>query len=200
MKNKSTYFYIATVIVLLYACSPRNISTKYYEQNKTVLDNIEETYAGLYKQKHFNISFTDKAFETISIDIITDSLTYIYEFGVNENRLMDTLKKYGFDAPVTKTLIRQMRSIRCTWVTNFDYYVDGEKKSSVFVSIKPVGLSGTFSNKNYYIIAYFSQKQYYDRQGRLVNNRRQRQLQRVNGEIFKRINDKVSYTVSSTYR
>ncbi len=200
MNNRLTYICILTLVTILLSCSARNISTKYYEQNKTVLDNIETTYAALYKQKPFTIAFTDKGFETISIDIITDSLTYIYEFGMNEDRLSDTLLKYNINASAIKVLLRQMRSIRCTWVNNLVYFVDGEKKSSVLVSIKPVGLSGRFSNKNYYTIAYFSQKQYYDRQGRLVNNRRQRQLQKVNGEVFKRINDRVSYTVSSTYR
>ena len=185
---------------VLHSCSPRNISTKYYVQNKTTLDKIEQSYSKLYRQKPFIVGFTDKRFENISLEIITDSLTYIYDFKLNEKRLSDSLLKYNLNSTAITELINEMRSIRCTWVNNFDYYADTVKKSLVFLSIKPVGLSRPFSNKKYYIITYFSQKQYYDKEGRLVNNRKQRQLQKLNGDIFKRINDRVSYTVSSTYR
>ena len=185
---------------LLNSCSPKLISTKYYEQNKEVLDRIEESYANLYQQKPFTIAFTDKDFETISLEIITDSLKYIYEFGLHETRIKDSLTKYDLDVGAVMELIREMRSIRCTWVNNFDHYVNGEKKSLIFMSIKPVGLNNFFSKKRYYILTYFSQPQYYDMSGRLLDDRKQRQLQRLNGEIFRRINDKVSYTISSNYR
>ncbi len=164
------------------------------------MDNIEQSYIKLYLQKPFTIAFTDKKFETLSLDIITDSLTYIYEFNIKEKRLLDTLIKFNLKATEVTELINKMRSIHCTWVNKFDYYVDDSKKSLVFISIKPVNNNNLFSNKKYYIITYFPQKQYYDKEGRLVNNRRQKQLQKVNGDIFKRINDTVSYTVSSTFR
>ena len=200
LKTKLIYLIILLAAGTLFSCSPKIISTKYYVQNKATLDNIEQSYSKLYKQKPFILGFTNKNFDNISLEIITDSLTYIYDFKTTEKRLSDTLLKYDLNNAAILELIAQMRSIRCTWINNFDYYVDGEKKSLVFLSIKPVGLSGPFSNKKYYIITYFSQKQYYDKEGRLVNNRKQKQLQKLNGEVFKRINDKVSYTVSSTYR
>ena len=200
MKNKLIYFVIITGTGLFHSCSPKNISTNYYKQNKNTLDSIEQSYSKLYKEKPFAAGFTDKGFKNISLEIITDSLTYIYDFGLNEKRMSDSLLKYNFNAAAITGLIDKMHAIRCTWINNFDYYLDGKKKSLVFLSIKPVGLSRPFSNKKYYILTYFSQKQYFDKEGRLVNNRKQRQLQKLNGEIFKRINDKVSYTVSSTYR
>ena len=187
-------------MLALQACSPKNISTNYYEENKNVLDKIERSYSKYYKQSPFTVAFTDKAFETISLEIITDTLTYIYSFKLHESRIADSLKKYKLNVAGVTDIIAMMKNIRCTWVNNFNYYVDGEKKSLVFMSIKPVGLSGYFSKNKYYILPYFSQDQYFDKEGRLVNNRKQRQLQKVNGEIFKRINAKVSYTVSSRFR
>ena len=200
MKNKQLHILAIIITAVISSCSPRVISTKYYEENKLTLDSIEHSYSRLYKEKPFIVGFTDKNFKKISLEITTDSLTYIYDFRADEKRLTDTLIKYGLNAVLITQMISEMRSIRCTWVTNFDYFVEGEKKSLVFLSIKPLGLSRPFSNLRYYTITYFSQKQYYDKKGRLVNNRRQRQLQKLNGEIFKRINDNVSYTVSSTYR
>ncbi len=186
--------------ILFFSCSQKYITTKYYYLNKNTLDNIEQSYMKLYLQKPFTIAFTDKNFETLSLDIITDSLTYIYEFNIKEKRLLDTLMKFNLNTTSVTELINKMRSIHCTWVNKFDYFVDNNKKSLVFLSIKPVDINNLFSNKKYYILTYFSQKQYYDKAGRLVNNRKQRQLQKVNGEIFKRINDTVCYTISSTFR
>ena len=201
MKNRPIY-YITTIVlgILLFSCSQKYISTKYYYLNKNTLDNIEQSYMKLYLQRPFTLAFTDKKFETLSFDFITDSLTYIYEFNIKEKRLLDTLIKFNLNTTEATELINKMRSIRCTWVNKFDYYVDDTKKSLVFLSIKPVDINSLFSNKKYYILTYFPKKQYYDKEGRLVNNRKRRQLQKVNGDIFKRINDTVSYTVSSTFR
>ena len=200
MKNKQPYIFLVVATGILYSCSPTNISTKYYEENKDVLDKIEQSYSNLYQRKPFTVAFTDKYFQTISLEIITDSLKYIYEFGLSEGRIKDSLLKYELDVAGVLELTRQMRSIRCTWVNNFDQYIDGKKRSLIFISIKPAGLNSFFSNKRYYILTYFSQPQYYDKEGRLLDGRKRRHLQRLNGEIFRRINDKVSYTISSNYR
>ncbi|MBS1734574.1 MAG: hypothetical protein JST02_14860 [Bacteroidetes bacterium] len=192
--------YILLIAVFGTSCSSKIIPTRYYEENKEVLDRIEESYSKLYKQKAFTLGFSDKYFQTISLEIITDSLKYVYEFGLEEKRIKDTLLKYDFDVSGVTELVREMRSIRCTWIDNFDHYVDGKKKALIFISIKPVGLGGFFSKKKYYILTYFSQPQYYDKDGRLLDNRKQRELQKLNGEIFRRINDKVCYTISSNYR
>ena len=192
--------YILLIAVFGTSCSSKIIPTRYYEENREVLDRIEESYSKLYKQKAFTLGFSDKYFQTISLEIITDSLKYVYEFGLEEKRIKDTLLKYDFDVSGVTELVREMRSIRCTWIDNFDHYVDGKKKALIFISIKPVGLGGFFSKKKYYILTYFSQPQYYDKDGRLLDNRKQRQLQKLNGEIFRRINDKVCYTISSNYR
>ena len=147
------------------SCSPKFISTNYYYKNEKILDNIEKSYKELYLQKPFTIAFTSKDYETISIDIITDTLTYIYEFTVNEPRLTDTLIKYRLESKKVTDLISLMQSIHCTWVNKFDYYIDEEKKSLFFISIRPRGLQVPFSYKKYYILTYFTQKQYFDSKG-----------------------------------
>ena len=186
--------------MLFASCSPKNISEKYYFQHEKVLDRIEESYKELYNQTPFSIAFTDKAFHTVSLDIITDSMKYIFEFGEGEERIADTLEKYGMNANRILQLINRMQEIRCTWINKFDYYVDEKKNSLIFMSIKPVVLKAPFSNKKYYILTYFTQPQAFDSEGRLLDKRRQRRLRKINGEIFHRINDKVCYTISAAYR
>ena len=201
MNNKLSSAYCVLVIAtLLFSCSAKKISTNYYYEHEKELDKIEESYKELYRQKPFTIAFTDKNFRVVTIEIITDALTYIYEFGVNEPRLNDSLYKYNIDSAEVNKLINLMQSIHCTWVNNFDYYVDDQKRSLIFISIKPVVLHPILSYKKYYILTYFSQPQHFDSQGRLLDKRRLRRLRKINGEVFWRINDKVCYTVSGQFR
>ena len=44
--------------------------------------------------------------------MITDTLTRIYEFNVNEKRLADTLIKYNYDTAGIYYLIRKMQKIK----------------------------------------------------------------------------------------
>lgn len=182
------------------SCSPKNISTKYYYQNKEIIDKIEESYKSMYSQTPFTVGFTSKNFRTVSLEIITDTLIYIYEFNISEPRMADTLTRYKLNTPKVIELIKYMFAIRCTWIKNFDYYVDEKKNSLIFISIRPVALKAPFSYKKYYILTYFSQKQYFDENGQLLDKRKQRRLRKINGEIFKRINDKVCFTVSGKFR
>lgn len=200
MFSKIIYGLLLWCILLLFSCSPKNIMSKYYYQHAEELDKIEELYKTLYQRKPFTLGFTSKSFKNISLEIITDSLTYIYDFDINDTHLADTLKKYQLNVWGTYQLISLMKSIRCTWINNFDYYIDEQKHSLIFMSVKPVALNAPFSNKKYYILTYFSQKQYFDNNGRLLNNRGLKKLHRINGEIFNRINDKVCYTISSRFR
>ncbi len=198
-KSLSLVLAVATVCILL-SCSPKNISTKYYSQHEKQLDSIESAFKTLYQQQPVAIAFTDRKFRSVSLDFITDSLTYIYEFGLHESRLEDTLRRFKMDAAACIELIRQMKNIRCTWVSKVDIYADEKKQSLVFMSIKPVALQSLFSYKKYYILTYFQQRQYFDEEGRLLDKRKLRRVRKINGDIFRRINDKVCYTISGKFR
>jgi hypothetical protein len=58
--------------------------------------------------------------------MITDTLTRIYEFNVNEQRLADTLIKYNYDTAGIYYLIRKMQQTKVTWINSFDYYVNDQ--------------------------------------------------------------------------
>jgi hypothetical protein len=191
-------FVLLTVFIV--SCSPKNISTKYYYQNEKVLDSIEESYKAINKINPLSIGFTSRDFNTVSVTMFTDTLNYIYEFTVGESRLADTLTNYHLPVKPVIALISRMQSIRCTWINTYDYYIDEKRHSLVFMSIKPVALKAHFSYAKYYILTYFQQPQYFDAEGRLLERRKLRRLRKINGDIFKRINDKVCYTVSARFR
>ncbi len=196
---RNTLAIIALLCILL-SCSSKNISSKYYYQNKNTLDSIEHSYKHLYHAAPFSIAFTNRSFNTVTIEIITDTLSYIYEFTVNEQRLKDTLIAFHLNSAKIIDLITNMKSIRCTWINNYNFYVGEKKNSLVFMSIKPVAINALFSYKKYYTLTYFQQPQYFDSTGKLLDRKRLQTLRKINGEIFKRINDKVCYTISGKFR
>lgn len=200
MYNKIKYgFYLAGILLLAGSCKTANI-VKYYSHNKGALDSIDALYKQQYAQNKFSVMFTDRSFNTVSLELYTDSIKYIYEFGINEERMDDSLKKYHLSPARVGKLITKMRLIHSTWINNLDYYVDGQKKFLVYMSIRPEVVTFPLSKTKYYILTYFPQPQYYDAEGRLLDKRKRRRLREINGEVFRRINDKVAYTISGSFR
>ena len=200
-KYLSPFMWLSLLIIIGSSCSTaKNFTTKFYYEHEATLNKIEQSYKSCYEQHPFTIVFTDKQFSTLSIEIITDTLIYIYQFDVHETRLADTLNKYRLNTVAIIELIAQMKAIHCLWLNNLDYYVDERKRSVVLISIKPVSFNSPFAYKKYYILSYFSQPQYFDEMGRLLVKRKLRKIHKINGEIFRRINDKICYTISGRFR
>lgn len=202
MQNKRNHILLLLCMAALFcSCASRKVfTTNYYTENEKTLTSIEQLYKNINQQKHFSIAFTDKSFEYISLEILTDSIKYIYEFNIKEPRLQDTLLKYGLPVKDITELVTQMSAIRCIWINNLDYYVNGQKRSLVFMSIRHVAIHLPFTSEKYYILTFYAQPQYFDSEGRLLAGRRLRKLRVINGDIFQRINDKVCYTVSERFR
>jgi len=200
--NRLLWVVICIAAIQLCACSvPKKALLQYYTQNQKMLDGIETDYKRLDAQKPFSVGFSDKDFNYVSITIITDSLQYIYEFNQDEEqRLKDTLVKYRMDVAGVIKLIRQMRSVHCTWINKVDYYVNEKQMFMTFLSARAVGINTPFSYKKYYILAYFPESQYFDDEGRLYTSKRKRRLRKINNEVYSKLNDKVCYTISENFR
>lgn len=201
MKNKNLFFVLIAVVVVMSSCASRKVfSTNYYRENEKTLISIEELYKNINQQRHFSVEFTDKSFEYISLEIITDSIKYIYQFNIKEPRLQDTLTKYRLPVTGVMNLINQMSSIHCIWINNLDYYVNNQKRSLIFMSIRHVAIRLPFTSEKYYILTFYSQPQYFDSEGRLLASRQVRKLRKINDDVFRRVNDKVAYTISERFR
>jgi hypothetical protein len=181
------------------ACTKLNI-TKYYHKNRPALDSIEDTFRKAYNKKPFSIEFTDRPFDRVSLELITDTLTYIYEYRVGEPRMQDSLKKYGYDSVPINWLITRMRNMECTWIDKLDYYSEEQRHSLTYLSLWPRSFNSPFVNKKYYILSYFQQPQYFDSQGRLLTGNRRRHIRKINASVYFRLNDKVAYTISDRFR
>ncbi|CAN5196560.1 hypothetical protein BH09BAC2_BH09BAC2_19190 [soil metagenome] len=187
------------IIVMLSSCMSRNIA-KYYRQNQPLLDSIETTYKKGYNLHPFAIEYVDIEFRNISVEIFTDTMKFIYVFEPAELRFTDTLIKYHLDPVTIKTLLSKMQLAKCTWINTLDYYVDRKKHTLVYMSIRPKFFHIPLTKKKYYILSYFSQPQYFDAEGRLLDRRRARRVRKINDDVFRQINNKVAYTITDKFR
>ena len=196
------HLFIILIICLLLAtsCSTRIISTNIYQEQKENLDNIESRYEKLNPVNPFSLAFTDKDFTIISLEMISDTLTRIYEFNVNGQRLADTLLKYNYDTAGIYYLIRKMQETKVTWINNFDYYVNDQPQQLIILSIKPVTIRYIFSPPKYIALAYFRAPHFFDEKGRLLDSRRTKQLRKIKGQVFYKITDRICYTITEKYR
>lgn len=196
---RSLTYYPLLMAILLSSCRTLNISG-YYQRHRQSLDSMETTFRTAYQEKPFSIEFTSRSFNRVSLELVTDTLTYIYEYQVGEPRLQDTLKKFGYDTSAINYLIRVMQTRACTWIDNLDYYTDTARHSVVYISLWPRRFNFAFVNKKYYILTYFQRPQYFDGEGRLLVGRRLRHIRKINGDVYHRINDRVCYTISDRFR
>jgi hypothetical protein len=187
------------VLVQATSCTSLNI-TNYYRKNQSALDSIEQVFRRTYHKKPFSIEFTDRPFDRLSLELITDTLTYIYEYRIGEPRMQDTLLKYGYDTAAINQLVADMRGMEITWINNLDYYTEENKHSLIYISLWPRAFNSPFVNRKYFILTYFQQPQYFDSDGRLLVGRRLRRIRKINADVFRRINDKVCYTISDRFR
>jgi len=185
---------------LLSSCSTKIVSNNYYQQNKTRVDDIESRYEKLNAARPFAIAFTDKKLNILSIEMISDSLTRIYEFNANEKRLSDSLAKYNYDAAGIDILIKKMQQTKVTWINSVDYYVNDQPQQLIYLSIKPVTIRYLFSPPKYIALGYFRTPQSFDEKGRLLDSRRTKRIRKIKGQEFYRITDRICYTITEKYR
>ena len=186
--------------LLTTSCSTKIISTNIYQEYKENLDNIERRYEKLNPTNQFSLAFTDKKFSIVSLEMISDTLTRIYEFNVTEKRLADTLIKFNYDTAGIYYLIRKMQQSKVTWINSFDYYINDQPQQLIILSIKPVTIRYIFSPPKYVALAYFRTNQSFDEKGRLLDNRRTKQVRKIKDQVFYRITDRICYTITDKYR
>lgn len=188
------------ISLLLISCSTKIVSNNYYQEHKGTVDSIEKRYEKLNPLKPFSLAYTDKNLTIVSLEMISDTLTRIYEFNINEKRLADTLLKYHYDTGGIYYLIRKMKDSKVTWLNSFDYYVNDQPQQLIILSIKPVTIRYFFSPPKYIALAYFRTAQYFDEKGRLLDGRRTKQVRKIKDQTFYKITDRICYTITEKYR
>jgi hypothetical protein len=134
------------------------------------------------------------------LEIITDSVRYIYDFDLADPAMIDTMQKYHFDIPFMKSLIDDMRKTHCTWLTNLDYFEDLRAQHLVFLSVRHYRLESLFKKDKYFTLAFFENPQPFDEKGRLLNRVNKKELRKINGAVLFKMTERVAYAMSSDFR
>ncbi len=202
MNSRTAYIILFAGMLALASCtSGRKFTTNYYKEHELALQGIRRDFKVLYEQHPFSLEFRDKEFKQIGLEILTDSIRYIYSFHTDESNLTDTLRKYHFNEKKINQLINEMRVTHCTWITNLDYYENRDKKQLVFISIRHKDLESS-RKVEYFTLAFFDNPQLFDDKKRLLDkaDRKKKSLRSINGEIFYKLTDRVCYAFTGHFR
>ena len=190
---------LAIILALGSSCAT-NFTGKYYREHSVTVNSIYEQYNKLYFERPFSLEFKDKTFNYISMEIIKDTIRYIYTFRLDETNLRDTLDKYQYNPAAIVNLLQDMRSIQCTWVNKMDFYVNRQKEYMIYLSVREKKLDSWLKPEKYYTIAFFNQPQQFDERGRLKATSRSTQPMKINNAIYRRITNRICYAITENFR
>lgn len=201
MKRFVYYIILLGSICFASSCSySKKFTENYYRENEATIQSIKTRFKQLYDERPFALELKDKALNSLGLEIHTDSIRYIYTFRTDEPYFIDTLEKYQFDVKAMSELINDMQKAHCTWITNLDYYEQRQKKYLVFISVRDKKLTAFLKPEKYFTLVIFDQPQPYDEKQRLLDNEDRKKNRLINGVIFRKINDRVSYALTGKYR
>lgn len=196
---RNTILFMIVLGMLIFSCSPRNIADHYY-RNKANLDSIHENYKTLIHENVFTLFFKERSYRSITLEIFTDSLKYIYYFKTNEPGLYDTLVKYKIRPENFYLLMNEMIRVRSLWVAKLDYYIRSKKEDLIYISFRSRPLWFLFTPQKYFMINWFQTPQHYNERGILLNELSKSTPRELNDRISHRINDTVAYRISNRFR
>jgi len=189
------------MMLMLLSCNhSRKFTQTYYCENEKTINSIRTRFAALYDLHPFSLELKDKYLRRIGLEIITDSIRYIYSFNLNEPFLLDTLSKYKFNVNSMRDLIVDMQQAHCTWITNLDYYENRSKKELIFLSVRHQALERFLKPEKYFTLAFFNEAQPIDEKQRLLDSEIINQLRKINGSIYRSLSPTIFYAVSDSYR
>lgn len=199
--NRYCWILIGALAILMGSCSySAKFTSRYYEQYDSTLHAIRTRYEKLYEKQAFSLDLKNKELSRLGLELFTDSMRYVYNFQLTDRSFPDTLYKHGLDLLEMSYLIRDMQTVQATWISKLDYYVQREKRYLIFLSVRHRSLKGLLKPERYFTLAFFDKDQLYDKKGRLLDRDDQKTHRRINGEVFRRITDKVFFAVLDRYR
>lgn len=202
MKNSTHILaFITGLVSLLCSCSyPRNFTKNFYARNEQKLQTIKADFSRLYAQHPFSVLFEEKTFTNISFEFNEDSIKYIYHFNLSEPAFTDSLEAHHYDVPGIKKLVEDMRAIQCTWIANVDYYEGLHARKLVQMSVRNKALNNTLKGESYCTLIFFETPQPFNSKGIFLDRSDRKRRRQINGNVLKRVNDKIGYAITKQYR
>ncbi|WP_276483675.1 hypothetical protein [Paraflavitalea pollutisoli] len=179
------------LIVLLASCTAakKRKSEKYYVEHKQTITEVRQLFDKLYQHMPFSAGFSDRSLKYFVLEILSDSVRFIYNGEKNQPQLEEAVDRFGFDTTQLRTLATKLQQINCIWISKRSFYVNQQRETVTFLSFKSIANPNLFSENKYYILL-FPPKQ-------IISRHFRERIRR--GDLVK-IEDQVWFTIGSNFR
>lgn len=198
---RNTCYAFVLIALSMASCSTqKQISKEYFTGNEAQFYNVKDLFVKLYQEKPFAIAYTDKKFNEIGFEILTDSLKYLYYFDLTQINFRDTLQKFGYNEQRILQLLSDLKTLNCTWISDLDYYENYQKKSLVLMSFRNSVGKARLKSQRYCVLAFFERSQPADGNGIFLDRANRKRHREIMGYQLYKINDKLGYAITKKFR
>ncbi|MGL6269191.1 MAG: hypothetical protein ACRC2O_14765 [Chitinophagaceae bacterium] len=143
--------------IILHSCvsTKEKKSSKYYFENENAIQEILKVYKELYRHQPFSLGFSDRSFDHIAMDIITDTVRYALHNEQNMDRFREAIYTFKYDTVALRKMYYKMFDIKCIWLGTADFYYREKKEEIVFLSFRSVRFGNPFLDRKYYNLVLF---------------------------------------------
>ena len=164
-------------------------SSNFYQEHKTEIDDLRNTYDQLYTHLPFSAGFTDKSHKYYVMEVKTDSVRYIFNSEKNRVQLGEVIRKFEYDTTKLRSLSYLLKNTNCLWLSKSSFFIDGKRETVTYLSFRSALTDNPFVENKYYILIFLP----HPITSPEINKRVQK------GDLVK-IDDLVYYTIGNRYR
>ena len=149
------FFVLIAVLFSACAASKEKKTDKYYFENEKDIQEIVSLYKKLYKHQPFSLGFSDRSYEHIGMDIITDTVRYALDNQQSMQLFREAIYAFEYDTVAIRKMYRKMYDIKCIWIGTADFYHKGKREDVIFLSFRSVRFGNPFLDRKYYTLVIF---------------------------------------------
>jgi hypothetical protein len=186
-----TLAYIVVAAALLSSCaaSKEKKTGKYYFENEQAIQEIISIYKGLYKHQPFSLGFSDRSYEHIGMDIITDTVRYAIDNLQSMQIFREAVYAFEYDTVEIRKLYKKMYDIKCIWIGTSDIYYKGKREDVIFMTFRSVRFGNPFMDRKYYTLVIFDP--------RFINAETDRLIREVG---YKNVKNEIYFNIIERFR
>jgi hypothetical protein len=191
MKPFKTVVLILVAGLLFGACAAgkKRKSANYYREHKSSLDSLRSLYDELYHHQAFSAGFTDKSYKYFVMEVITDTVRYIYNTEKNQPQVIEMISKFQYDKEKIRRFGELMKANECLWLSKSSFYANEKRETVTYLSFKSAATDRPFVENKYYVLIFMDHP---------ITSTGIRQRIK-DGELVK-IDELVYFTIGNAYR
>jgi len=191
MRRGTIYGLVILCMLQLASCAVTTTrkTANYYKQNRKEITEMKVLFEQLYGHQPFSAGFTDKSCKYFVMAVRTDTVQYVYNTEKNKPQFYETIHRFRYNTGLLQDLVKEMRALKCLWITKSSFYVDEKRETITSVSFKSAVGEQPFEENMYYVLMFLN---------RPLNSPEIKARIRK-GELVK-IDELVYFTIGSRYR